>query len=345
MKIGLVSSAVPLIQGGGRFIVDWLREKLEAAGHQVVPVYIPSSDDPETILQQMAAFRMIRLDGYFDRVVTFRPPSHVVDHPKKIVWFIHHIRIFYDLWDSPYRPMPDLPRWRALRDAVRAADTAALQAAHRVFTNSAVVGDRLRRFNGVASEVLYPPVLRPDLFRAEDYGDEIVCVCRIEHHKRQHLLVEAMRHVRSGVRLRLCGLSATPDYLAALRATIAAADVGERVILEDRWISEPEKADRLAGALAAAYVPLDEDSYGYPTIEAAHAARATITLADSGGTHEFVEDGVNGRIVAAHPRALAAAFDALHADRASARRLGEAARERVASLGISWDRVLAELLA
>jgi hypothetical protein len=35
MKFGLVSSAVPLIQGGGRFIVDWLAPKLVEAGHQV----------------------------------------------------------------------------------------------------------------------------------------------------------------------------------------------------------------------------------------------------------------------------------------------------------------------
>jgi hypothetical protein len=35
MKIGLASSAVPLIQGDGRFIVDWLAPKLIEAGHQV----------------------------------------------------------------------------------------------------------------------------------------------------------------------------------------------------------------------------------------------------------------------------------------------------------------------
>ena len=345
MRVGLISSTVPLIQGGGRFIVDWLREKLEESGHQVATVYIPNLDEPTTILQQMAVFRMIRLDEYFDRVITFRPPSHVVSHPQKVVWFIHHIRVFYDLWDSPYRPVPDLAPWRALRETVMRADTVALREARHVFTNSRVVGDRLRRFNEVDSEVLYPPVLRPELFRADEYGDEIVCVCRIEHHKRQHLLVEAMRHVRSPVRLRLCGLSVSPEYLESLRRMVAEPDLAARVTLEDRWISETEKADRLATALAAAYVPFDEDSYGYPTVEAAHAARCTITLEDAGGTLEFVQDGINGRVVPPDPRAIAEAFDALHADRSAARRLGEAARERVAALGIGWDRVIARLMS
>jgi glycosyltransferase involved in cell wall biosynthesis len=345
MRIGLVSSAVPLIQGGGRFIVDWLREKLEERGHAVAVVYIPGTDDPDTILQQMTAFRMIKLDEHFDTVVTFRPPSHVVRHPNKVIWFIHHIRVFYDLWDTPYRPVPDLAPWRALRATIIRADTTALREARRVFTNSHVVGERLRRFNDVASEVLYPPVLNPELFRSGDHGDEIVCVSRIERHKRQHLLIEAMRHARSGVRLRLCGLGTSPDYLDELTRSLSRDGLSERVTLENRWISEAEKADRLEHALAAAYVPVDEDSYGYPTIEAAHAARCTVTLTDSGGTLEFVQDGINGRAVPPEPRAIAEAFDALYADRAAARRMGEAARERVNTLGISWDTVIARLLS
>ena len=346
MKVGLVSSAVPLIGGGGRFIVDWLREKLEERGHRVETVYVPSNDvEPDTILQQMAAFRMMRLEDYFERVVTFRPPSHVVRHPRKVVWFIHHIRVFYDLWDTPYRPMPDHAPQRALRAAIMRADTAALREAHRVFTNSRVVGDRLRRFNGVDSEVLYPPVLRPEMFAAGEHGDEIVCVCRIEGHKRQRLLVEAMRHVRTPVRLRLCGAGTNTEYVDSLRRIAVENGVAERVAVENRWITEEEKAAWLKHALAAAYVPFDEDSYGYPTIEAAHARRCTVTVSDSGGVTEFVQDGETGLVAAPEPEAVAAAFDRLHADRALARRLGANAAERVAELGIDWDRVVERLLA
>src|SRR5690348_14125278 len=107
MKIGLISSAVPLVFGGGRFIVDWTLEKLRASGHEVEAVYLPFLEDPETILTQMSAFRLLELEGHFDRVITFRPPAHIVRHSCKVVWFIHHIRRFYDLWDTPYRGMPN----------------------------------------------------------------------------------------------------------------------------------------------------------------------------------------------------------------------------------------------
>jgi glycosyltransferase involved in cell wall biosynthesis len=249
------------------------------------------------------------------------------------------------MWDSPYRGFPDTLRMRGLRDTIVRMDNAGLAEAHRVFTNSAVVAGRLARFNRIAAEVLYPPILRPELFTAGDYGDEIVGVCRMEHHKRQHLAVAAMALTRSPVRLRLCGLGMDPGYIAGLRASAAAAGVADRVTFETRWITEAEKAARLATALASVYVPLDEDSYGYPTIEAAHAARCTITVTDSGGVTEFVRDGETGLVVAPAPQALADAFDRLYTDRAAASRLGRAARRHIDTCGIAWDPVIEKLLA
>ena len=345
MNIGIISSAVPLVNGGYRFIVEWLETKLRERGHAVETVYIPNTDNPDTLLEQMAAFRCVNLSDAFERVITFRPPAHVVQHPRKVVWFIHHVRIFYDLWNSPYRPFPDIAPWRALRQQIIAADTNALTEAHRVFSNSRVVADRLSHFNGITAEVLYPPVLAPERFRSGPYGDEIVCVCRLEHHKRQHLLVEALAHTRSAVRLRLCGASSNPGYVDSLHEMAHRLAVQDRLVIDNRWITEDEKAALLETALAAAYVPFDEDSYGYPTIEAAHARRCTVTVSDSGGVPEFITDSDNGLIVPPDPAELGAAFDRLHADQDLARRMGNAASDRVTGLGIDWDTVIGKLLA
>lgn len=345
MRIGLISTAVPFVRGGGRFIVDWLHAKLMERGHSVESVYIPCTDELEHILPQMAVYRLMKLDDYFERVITFRPPAHVVQHRRKVVWFIHHLRMFYDLWNTPYGQVADNASGRAMRAVVMAADNVALEEAHRVFTNSRVVSERIRRFNDLDSEVLYPPVLRPEMFRAGEYGDEIVSVCRMEHHKRQHLLVEAMAYTRTPVRLRLCGTSTSPTYPAQLRESAQRLGVADRVAIEDRWITEAEKADRLEHALASAYMPFDEDSYGYPTIEAAHARRCTVTVSDSGGVHEFVTNGATGLVTDPSPIAVAEAFDMLFADRALARHLGGAAEVHVAELGIDWDMVVARLLA
>jgi glycosyltransferase involved in cell wall biosynthesis len=344
MKIGLISSTLPMVQGGGRFIVDWLAQKLVDANHSVETVWLPYTDEPDRIFSEMAAFRLLDLDSAFDRVITIRPPAHVVKHRNKIVWFIHHLRIFYDLWDTPYRSVPDNAYWRAFRKALITADTTALGEAKSVFSNSRVVGDRLRRFNGVDSEVLYPPIIKPEQFTNNGYGEEIVCVCRMEHHKRQHLLVEAMKYVKTPVRLRLAGPSMNSAYIDEL-VKETRGDLEDRVVIDPRWISEADKAEAISTALASAYVPFDEDSYGYPTIEAAHAAKATVTLNDGGGVSEFVIDGVNGFVTDPEPHALAEAFDRLWTDRDLARRMGASAKSRVSELGITWDHVLDRLLS
>jgi glycosyltransferase involved in cell wall biosynthesis len=350
MNVALVSSVAPLVRGGGRFIVEWLTLKLLEAGHHVETVWIPCTGDGEalstgSLLTEMTAFRLLDLGHACDRVITFRPPAHLTRHSHKTVWFIHHFRGFYDLWDSPYRPVPDTPYWRAFRRSIRAADNIGLHEARRVFSNSKVVADRLRRFNAVESEVLYPPVIAPERFFVETWGDEIVCISRIERHKRQHLLIEAMRHVQTPVRLRVVGRASDPHYIRKLESIVSLHKLEERVTIDHRWISEDEKASLLATALAAAYVPFDEDSYGYPTIEAAHASKATVAALDGGGVAEFVEHDRNGILVPPEAAAIAEAFDRLWWNRNLAMRLGRAANRRIAEMNIGWDHVIARLMS
>jgi glycosyltransferase involved in cell wall biosynthesis len=345
MKIAVVSSFVPFINGGGRFIVDWLHEKLLEAGHQSEKIYLPFVDSPEFMLDQVTAYRLIDLNNSADRIICIRPPAYILPHENKVVWFIHHFRAFYDLWDSPYRGLPDRLSSEALRSSIFGMDGRALNEARRVYTNSDVVGDRLRRFNGVKSTTLYPPLLKFDHFRADKIGDEIVCICRIEPHKRQHLLVEAMAHVRSGVRLRICGASEGRGYVERLREIVKHLNLESRVTIINEWISEEAKVAFLSNALAAAYVPLDEDGYGYPTLEAAYSSKAVISTTDSGAVRELVVNYLNGLIVEPEPRAIAAAMDRLFEERHLAESLGTAARVRLTDLRIDWDHVVSSLTA
>ncbi|AKE04423.1 glycosyltransferase family 4 protein [Burkholderia dolosa] len=344
MKIALVSSFVPFINGGARNIVEWLQVMLEKEGHHVERVYLPEIDAPDLLFRQMMAYRWVDLEAA-DRIICFRPQAHLIPHRHKILWFIHHIRAFYDLWDSPYRGFPDDPKHQGIRDALRQADDAGLREAKAIFTNSRVVKDRLAAYNDIDSEILYPPVFQPERFHCAGYSDEIACICRIEHHKRQHLLVEAMQYVTTPVRLALFGRTASPDYERDIRKRIADLNLQDKVVLENRWISEEEKVEQLSRCLAAAYVPLDEDSYGYPSVEASHASKPILTTSDSGGVLELVEDGVNGYVAEADPKSLAAAMDRLYLDRNKTIQMGNAAPERLKSLNISWEHVLQRLLA
>ena len=345
MRIALCSADVPFVQGGARNIVEWLHHALRDEGHEVELVYLPFSEAPDLLFRQMAAYRWVDLSTSADRIICVRPPAHLIPHPHKILWFIHHLRSLYDLWETRYRGFPDDARHRGIRRALHATDTAAMLEAQRIFSNSRVVADRLRRFNGVDSEVLYPPLFRPERFACRSSNDEIVTIGRIEHHKRQHLLVQALRYTRTNVKLRVCGASSDSLYGEELKSEIRGSRLGDRVIFEDRWISEAEKVDLLARCLAAAYVPLDEDSYGYTSLEAAHSSKAILTTTDSGGVLELVEDGLNGIVAEPDPQALGDAMDRLFLDRQATRRMGQNGRARIKQLNITWRRVLERLLA
>ena len=343
VKIALCSTYVPFLHGGYRNIVEWLEASLKEAGHLVERIYLPETDHPDALFQQMAAFRWIDLTAA-DRIICFRPQSHLIPHPNKILWFIHHKRLFYDLWDSPYRDFPDDEKHRSLREALHRADNAAFREARKIFTNSQVVSDRLMSFNSTPSEVLYPPVFQPERFHCRMYGEEIVCIARVEPHKRQHLLVHALSLTQTPVRLRLCGAGSGNDYPHQLRDLAASLGCSDRVHFENRWIREQEKVEILSDCLAAAYLPFNEDSYGYPSVEAAHARKAVLTTTDAGGVLELVIDRINGLVVEPDPEAIAGAMDRLYQDRAEAARMGQRAGERLRDLDISWDRVLEKIL-
>jgi glycosyltransferase involved in cell wall biosynthesis len=342
MRFILASTFVPFINGGARFIVEWLEAKLVEHGHEVERFYLPFVETPDDLLRQVAALRLIDLSDAGDRLIAFRPPAHVLRHPHKILWFIHHIRAYYDLWDTEYGAAPT-PQNQALRAALHRIDTTTIGEARKVYTNSKIVADRLKTFNGIDATPLYPPLLGPDPFQAGRFGDEIVAVCRMEPHKRQHLLVDAMAYTRTGVRLRLCGRASGEGYAQTLQQAIAASGQASRIVLDNRWISDVEKAERLSSALAVAYLPHDEDSYGYPSLEAARAGKAVLTTTDSGGVLELIIDQVNGFVCPPDARAIAARFDELYLDRERARQLGDANRARVRELKIDWDHVISAL--
>ena len=100
--------------------------------------------------------------------------------------------------------------------------------------------------------------------------------------------------------------------------------------------------DLYRDALALIYVPFDED-YGLVTLEAFLAEKPVITAHDSGGTLEFVEDGVNGFVVAPESKEIADAVARLAADHTLASAFGHNGRD-IAS-AITWNNVIERLLS
>ena len=91
--------------------------------------------------------------------------------------------------------------------------------------------------------------------------------------------------------------------------------------------------------------PAFDEDLGYVPLEAMYAAKPVVTCRDSGGPLEFVVPGETGEIVEPTPEALAEAIDRLAAHPERAREMGEAGRERILAMELSWQRVVAALCA
>lgn len=314
-------------------------------GHEVDASLLPFSDDepPKT---QLMGLRLMDASAVGSQTIDLFVPldsaSALMRHPNKVVWLLHQFRQVYDFWGTSYQETPSSAAGLAMRDIVRTSDGQFLREARHIFTNSKTVADRLKRFSNMDGEVLYPPLMDAELFHEGDSGSYVFYPSRINSTKRQVLAVQAMRYVRSGVTLVLAGKADDAEQQQQLERTIEREGVQDRVQLLG-WVSQEQKADLCSRCLACLYIPYDEDSYGYVTLEGFHSHKPVITCTDSGGTLEVIEDGVNGRIVLPDAHELAAAIDDLAAQPAKTRTMGESAWATLSRFDISWDHVIRSL--
>jgi glycosyltransferase involved in cell wall biosynthesis len=259
MRVIVATSIAPFVEGGATQIVAWLQRQLQAYGHDVELFQFPFSESCIEILDQLLALRLLDLTEHGDRLIAVRTPSHLLKHPKKITWFIHHYRSAYDLWGTKYQTLPNSPEGLSYRQAIINSDNIGLRECTRLFCNSTVVKDRLQRFNQIAAEVLYPPLLDPARFRSGPYGDYVVYFSRLTHHKRQWLAIEALRHTRTPVKLIIAGC---PDpgsewYVFDLQRLVEKYGLEHRVSILSRWVPEDEKVELFANCTAALYSSVD----------------------------------------------------------------------------------------
>jgi glycosyltransferase involved in cell wall biosynthesis len=346
-RICICGAQVPFSHGGAEMLVTSLRDELARRGYEVDVVTLPFQwMDRVKLLKSALAWRLVDLTEVngqrIDRVIATRFPSYLIHHPHKVVWLVHQFRQAYDLLGTAHSDFdPGAPRDAKALALIRAMDRRTLGEARAIYTISANTAERLRRFNDLAGEPLYPPPRLDGSYREGPFGDYVFSAGRLDPLKRFDLLVRALRHTETPLRVKIAGTGPERDALAALAAKLGVADRVELL----GWVDDAALVDLYAGCLAVYYAPWDED-YGYVTVEAGKAGKPVVTTSDSGGVLEFVDEGKSGFVCppgpeGGTPRAIAARLDTLYRDRGLARRMGAAGLERARS--VTWDRVVAAL--
>ena len=347
MKIMILNTQALFISGGAEYLAESLKTKLVERGHEVEIVRIMFNwSPPQRILDSIMTCRLLKINAVEpDLVIALKFPAYFVPFENKKLWLLHQFRQVYELWGTQYQDLPNTPESEAIRAAIIQADNRYLPEARAIYTNSKIVARRLKTYNHIdATGVLYPPLLHPEIYRLEGYGDYFFYPSRLVRSKRQAVAIEAMRYTRSPFKLVLAGNPDVAGYDDELKRMVAAHQLEDRVVMLG-YISEAEKARLMANAFASLYIPYDEDSYGYVTLEAFQSHKPVITFSDSGGTDEVIEHKQNGLMLEPSPKALAEGMEWLWARKRRTREMGEAAYQTLAKHNIRWDHIISNLLA
>lgn len=341
MRVAIASVQVPYLSGGAEALAEGLKSAIAARGHPVEIVTLPFRFfPPGEISRAMKTWEdedFTKLNLYEpDRVICLKFPAYGLAHPSKALWLCHQHRSAYELFDAGKVSQEE----RTLKTAIEAFDARHLRATAPRCTISKRVSERMKQYNGIDSDPIYhPPPMAAEHFtaRAEPY---VFFPSRIEHAKRQELLVRAMKEVRAPGYAVFAGEG---GQIGPMKELAQALGVADRVRFVGR-VTREEMLALYAHATAVCFPPMDED-YGYVTLEAMLSSKPVITCTDSGGPLEFVVDGETGLVVAPQPTALAGAVDALLCEPGRAGRMGRAGKARYEKLVTGWDRVVDLLLA
>lgn len=346
MRILVLNNAVPFVWGGAEELAVNLVDNLNhAPGVEAELLRVPFHWLPkQRLLDEILLNRLFRLTNV-DRVIALKFPAYLIPHEHKTIWLLHQFRQAYDLREAQQSYLGNDEISTTLIGAIRQADKEAFSGARKVYTNSSVTRDRLLKFNGIRSEILLPPLNDENLFVGGNYDEYIFAGGRIALGKRHSLLVEAMRYVKAPITLVIAGPPESDAYASELRALVARYELEDRISLKLGLLPRSEIAALVNNAFACAYLPFDEDSLGYVSMEAVAAHKAVLTTTDSGGVRQLVRHGDTGLVAEPNPQDIAQKIEQLVLNPAKTRQMGIAAGAEWAARGLNWPNTIDKLLS
>lgn len=191
------------------------------------------------------------------------------------------------LWSDTHKYTEDLEQpWLVKKllplvlTKLRVWDQLAAQRVDYFVANSRFVAQRIKKYYGRESKVIYPPVPTRNFSAVTDLGDYYLVVSRLRPYKRVDLAIKAFNKL--GIPLKIIGVGEQYDDLTKI-AKSNIEFLGA--------VSEQEKAYYLSRAKALIF-PQEED-FGITAVESLASGRPVIAFA-KGGSKEIITAGVNG---------------------------------------------------
>lgn len=152
-----------------------------------------------------------------------------------------------------------------------------------VVANSENVRGRIKKYLGIDSHVINPPV-DIDRFKWLGFGDYYLSTARLEPAKRVDLIVKAFMRMPDK---QLVVASGGSQY----EELVKLADGFDNIRFLG-WTNDEELYDTVGNCIATIYIPMDED-FGMSPVESMAAGKPVIGVAE-GGLLETIVDGETG---------------------------------------------------
>jgi glycosyltransferase involved in cell wall biosynthesis len=394
MKIGIVKPDYK-IYGGFEIVVDRIIKGLIEKGHQVDLIKVDMTDIslsnrgfsvPEHLYYQneeyfryllsFEKFKGLNLKSY-DCVISTQPPSFCIDHPKNILLFYHHMKIYYDLFDIVMEVgLVDRNLHRLAADYVRDVDNSYLTNEKIYAAGSEHIKKRLIKYNGINKNLYnFSAGIDDEFFYYSGKKEFLfpICVGRHEFPKRTELFIQAMKYLE--IKGLIIGVGGRTDALKNLDTflTYTYRIENKEINSNHLWKSmffdalnlDTEKMNKsLSKANIQSNVefcgrvdknklieyyakslcvvcPAYEEDYGLTAIEAMSFGKPVIACSDGGGYVELVKNGETGFIVEPDGKAIADAIKYLINNPDRLREMSKNAYEE--SRKYSWKNSLNQL--
>lgn len=343
-RIVVVTSTVPFVHGGHIVIAKNLVNALRDQGYEADIFFTPQNKFGKQLHAYIANFLTdLSEDGMgrrIDQVITLRFPSYAVRNPNNVLWLNHRMREYDDLWEEFKKKLS----WKGkIKEGLRRAIISRIDHyllthnVKKIFSISETIRERLIKWSGIDSEVLYPPAPKRS-YRTDSYQNFIFTVSRLYPLKRIDLLVRAFKFVKNKDFKAFIGGEGQDEE--RIKRIINDLNLNDRVFLLGRLNFE-ELVDYYSKARCVFFAPYKED-FGFITMEAFSSRKPVITCTDSGGPMEIVKDKISGFVVEPDPEKIAEKIDILAENRKLAEEMGEKGFESIKD--ITWEKIVKKLV-